>query len=80
MDAEEIGIREEMEFNAFTAKGNMMVKAGIAIVAINGKRMANGITISDDGLRVIGVNTLEALLLRVDPVKGKIEDTGPFRV
>jgi predicted aspartyl protease len=60
-----------------TAKDTLTYPVGAAIVRIDGKEMLNLVTISKEGMRAIGMLSLESFRFKVDPIKGKLEYLGP---
>jgi clan AA aspartic protease len=77
--AQELGLHPELEMVVTLADGRK-AKAGMALayVEINGRESGIQLLIFDVSETVIGVFTLEALGLAVDPVSGELKPTRGF--
>ncbi|BDR92103.1 retroviral-like aspartic protease family protein [Vulcanisaeta souniana] len=76
--AEELGIAgTSRHVRVMTARGEAMLEEGIAVIRLMGEERTNVVLISDEVKQVlIGVTTLGAFGLRVDPTTGRLERTG----
>ncbi len=77
--AEELGVvetpwTEELEL---ADGGSKEVKVGMAVIELEGRRATVMVAILEGAPPLIGVQALERLGFRVDPVEGRLEPTRP---
>lgn len=75
-DAEEIQPLIVGKQTFMTAKGSLTADFGMAKVRLMDKDLWTPIVVTEEGPNVIGVMTLELARLKVNPVTGKLEETG----
>jgi len=73
--AEELGLEEVATTRVVTGAGEMELKRAVARIEIDGRETVQDVLISEIIDRVLlGVVTLEALALALDPVTGKLKE------